>query len=122
MIEKLTRTIARSDKRTPFQELFFTDDFTRPASPEGRFGEALEMLRLAPSSTNSQPWRALVEFNKVHFFYKPKSSLSVLDCGIGLCHFYENEKFNGKDGFFSKEPFIPAEHSNWRYLIPYTAK
>jgi len=60
------------------------------------------MMRLAPSSVNSQPWRALVVGDTVHFYYTPKSNLSLIDCGIGLCHFYEDERFHGHAGRFSE--------------------
>lgn len=78
------------------------------------------MLRLVPSSTNSQPWCALVSGNAVHFYYKPKSPASVLDCGIGICHFYETEKFNGRSGKFSKVANAPNAPEDWMYLVSYT--
>lgn len=118
VMERITRAIARSDNRKPFGELFFADSFAQPLQPGGRFGEALEMLRLAPSSTNSQPWRALVQDDTVHFYYQPKSSLSVLDCGIGLCHFYETEKHRGRTGAFYRA-IAPLDHPTWRYLLSY---
>ncbi|MDE6239257.1 MAG: hypothetical protein K2M54_04625, partial [Muribaculaceae bacterium] len=93
--------------------------FNTPLSPDNRFGQALEMLRLAPSSTNSQPWRALVSGDTVHFYYVPKSQASVLDCGIGLCHFYETERFNSHNGTFQKDTDAPIPPKNWKYLITY---
>lgn len=119
LMEKFTRMTLGSKNRKNFDELFFDSDFERPLSPESRYGEALAMLRLAPSSTNSQPWRALVEGEKVHFYCVPKSQCSVLDCGIGLCHFYETERFNGFVGEFYNDPEAPAPKSNWRYLTSY---
>ena len=110
-----------SKNRKPFDELFFYGDFNTPVPTDNRFREALEMLRLAPSSTNSQPWRALVDGNRVHFYYAPKSKASVLDTGIGLCHFYETEKFYNRTGSFAKDPAAPAPSGNLRYLITYTA-
>lgn len=118
-MEKISRFAVGSNNRKPFDKLFFDNDFQTPYNPAGRFGEALEMLRLAPSSTNSQPWRALVCDNIVHFYYVPKSSLSVLDCGIALCHFNETEKFNGKTGTFQKLSDAPTPPQNLKYLISY---
>lgn len=119
IMEKITRFTVRSNHRKPFEKLFFDGNFNQPLSPDSRFGEALEMMRLAPSSTNSQPWRALVDGDKVHFYYKPKSKISVLDCGIGLCHFYETEKFYNRAGEFYKDSEAPAAPNDWKYLYSY---
>ncbi len=119
--EKLTRLALGSKNRKPFGSLFFNGDFNTPLTPDSRFGEALEMMRLAPSSTNSQPWRALVDGNKVMFYYKPKSRASVLDCGIGMRHFYNTETFYGRTGKFVKESTVPTPPDNWVYLRTYIA-
>lgn len=120
--EKLTRTALGSQNRKPFKDLFFDGSFEKPLAPGGRFGEALEMLRIAPSSTNSQPWRVVVDGDTVHFYYMEKSPASVLDTGIGICHFWETENFNGKSGDFFKATDIPVPPSKCRYLISYKAK
>lgn len=118
-LEKMTRMALRSDKRKPFVDLFFDGDVNTPASPDGRYGEALEMLRLAPSSTNSQPWRVLIDGDTVHFYYVAKSPASVLDCGIGICHFYLTENFYGRKGDFFTETTPPAGSKDWHYLVSY---
>lgn len=122
MKEKLTRLTLGSKNRKPFGELFFLGDFRHSVPSGNHFAESLEMLRLAPSSTNSQPWRALVDGDTVHFYYKPKSEASVLDCGIGICHFYETEKFHGNNGSFFKADSVPAPPEDWKYLVSYTSK
>ena len=121
-VEKMMRLTVGSNKRKPFSELFFKDDFQRSLEPGDKFGEALEMLRLAPSSTNSQPWRVLVKEDKVLFYYKPKYPITIIDMGIGICHFYETEKYNGFDGIFEKETDFPIPPDNWQYLISYKRK
>ena len=118
-LEKMTRTLLGSHNRKPFGELFFFDDFKTSLPEDNTFAESLRMLRLAPSSTNSQPWRCLVKDDRVLFFYKPKSQVSILDCGIGMCHFNEAEKFNGHKGEFFKESDIPEAPDNWKYLYSY---
>lgn len=119
LMEKFMRLTVGSDNRKPFSELFFEDDFNKPLSRDSRFGEALEMLRLAPSSTNSQPWRILVKGEKVLFYYKPKYPVTVIDMGIGICHFHETEKYRGFNGSFRKETDVPAAPEDWKYLISY---
>ena len=119
MREKLTRFTLGSKNRKPFNDLFFYRDFRTAVPVDNPFHEALEMLRIAPSSTNSQPWRALVDGASVHFYYKPKSPAAVLDLGIGICHFHETEKFNGHDGEFCKASGAPIPPDDWKYLITY---
>ncbi len=119
ILEKATRLALGSKNRKPFDKLFFNENFQTPYDTAGRFGEALEMLRLAPSSTNSQPWRALVCGDTVHFYYVPKSPASVLDCGIGICHFFETEQFNGMSGIFEEQDDAPVAPDNWTYLVSY---
>lgn len=121
MLEKVARFTLGSQNRKPFDDLFFTDDFKSSLSEENKFAESLKMLRIAPSSTNSQPWRCLVRDNSVLFYCKQKSPVSIVDCGIGICHFYETEKFNGFDGSFKKEEEknVPMAPENWKYLVTY---
>lgn len=120
--EKIVRFAVGSRNRMAFDSMFFYDDFHHSLPSDNRFREALEMLRLAPSSTNSQPWRALVTDDSVHFYYKPKSPASVLDTGIGICHFYETEIYYGRDGEFAKLAHAPSAPDNWKYLVTYTAR
>lgn len=122
LIEKIGRMAMGSDNRLPINKLFFEDNFQTTLSQENKFFESLEMLRLAPSSTNSQPWRVLVKDNHVMFYYKPKSPVAVVDLGIGICHFYETEKFNGFEGEFFKEEHYPTPPENWKYLRTYRRK
>lgn len=122
ILEKMMRLTVGSNNRKPFSDLFFEDSFRKSLDPDNRFAEALRMLRVAPSSTNSQPWRVLVKGEKVHFYYKPKSPASVVDMGIGICHFYETERFNGFRGTFTKEDNTPTPPDDWKYLLTYTRK
>ncbi|MDE5795765.1 MAG: hypothetical protein K2H75_01510, partial [Muribaculaceae bacterium] len=67
----------------------------------------------------SQPWRALIDNDTVHFYYVSKSRLSVLDTSIGICHFYETEKYYGHTGAFYTLSAPPAAHDKWKYLVSY---
>ena len=119
MMEKFARMTLGSNNRKPFDDLFFEDNFQQAVRRHNRYREALEMLRLAPSSTNSQPWRALVCGNTVHFYYIPKSAASVLDTAIGMCHFYETENFRGRKSRFVRSDDAPAAPDKWVYLRSY---
>ena len=77
--------------------MFFVENIHQPLTQEeaGLYAEPLEMLRLAPSSGNTQPWRIVKEQNKnvFHFYKKPVRikyeirGLHDLDLGICLAHF-----------------------------------
>lgn len=121
LMERFTRVAVGSTNRRPFDDLFFNGDFSHPVTGDCTFVEALKMLRLAPSSSNSQPWRVLVQGDSTaHFYCKGKGMLPVLDCGIGLCHFAETERFMGHDGRFFTADHAPAPPHGWRYLTSYS--
>ena len=83
------------------------------------------MARLAPSATNKQPWRAVVDGNTVHFYeYKtlkdsPLGDVQKVDIGIALAHFDLTEKENGHSGQFSASDPQLALPPNTHYIISY---
>lgn len=89
------RRAIKADTRLPFESLFFEDSFDRPLTPvrAGDFREALELVRLAPSAVNKQPWRVVKQGSTFHFYKKsslpanPKGDVQKLDIGIALAHF-----------------------------------
>lgn len=98
--ESMVRVLAGSDLRKPWTKLFFQGNFMTPLQREtcGMFQVPLEMVRIAPSASNRQPWRVLKEEGKNHFhFYmrKPKAyeplnqavPFQPVDIGIAICHF-----------------------------------
>lgn len=95
--EKVMRKAVKADERLPFETLFFDGSFKKPLTIEkaGVLGIPLEMVRLAPSAVNKQPWRAVVMDNIVHFYLKRskgfgkegKLDMQKIDMGIALCHF-----------------------------------
>ena len=70
IIEKVTRTSAKADRRIPWKKLFFDSDFNRPLTKEeaGEFAHVLEMVRQGPSASNRQPWRVVRGGDAWHFF------------------------------------------------------
>lgn len=117
----LARFLIRSNTRKDPRKLFFQTDFDTPLSDESTYRQSLEMMRIAPSSTNSQPWRALVdEDGTVHFYYTKASKIPCLDCGIGLCHFALAEQAQGfAPGVFFKAPEHPESPAGLTYLRSY---
>jgi nitroreductase len=87
-------------KRKDFSQIFFNEKFDTSLTYEEakEYGEVLEMVRLAPSAVNKQPWRILKEGNNYHFYSEGKSEMSRIDMGIGMCHFYLSAKEKGLKG------------------------
>lgn len=91
MRENLMRKAIKADERLPYEELFFSRDFRTPLTKAaaGPLAEALEMVRLAPSAGNKQPWRVAADGNRLHFYKcvnKAYGAIQNVDMGIALCH------------------------------------
>lgn len=85
LLERMTSAMAGSKTRRPFDSLFTAPDGTLlPADSPWR--APLRAMRLAPSSLNSQPWRAVVDGDTAHFFVAAKARDNYVDMGIGLAH------------------------------------
>ena len=94
--EAIMRKTIKADERKPAGQLFFDGDLSTPlATEDEKVRDALEMVRLAPSATNSQPWRILRAGDAFHFYlahtkgYTDKAGwdMQKIDMGIALCHF-----------------------------------
>ncbi|MGN0298244.1 MAG: nitroreductase family protein [Lachnospiraceae bacterium] len=80
---------ASKAKRLPLEQILVKKE---------EYGSAIDAIlqagRLAPSAMNRQPWRLVVQKNKIHIFmkktegfYKPFEKLQEIDIGILLAHF-----------------------------------
>ena len=101
--EGLVSRTAGAHKRLPWQSLFFKDSENVPLTPDeaGEFVAPLEMVRLAPSASNKQPWRVVYANNSWRFYLQRTPGyrndpikrilglcdLQRLDMGIAMCHF-----------------------------------
>jgi hypothetical protein len=97
------RRRVRGDQRLPWESLFSNQRFEEPLTPEaaGPFSTPLEMVRLAPSASNKQPWRIVREGRSWHFFLQrtpgysgglagrllKMEDIQRVDIGIAMCHF-----------------------------------
>ncbi len=131
--DTISRKFAKSDSRRDWNELFFKDDFSKPLSQAeaGSFAFPLEMLRLAPSAANKQPWR-IVQCGNCYHFYKTKPSgymslaeldIQKVDIGIAACHFHLAALEKDLAGSFEKLPMpdirTPAHE---QYIFSWVAK
>ena len=131
MRESMMRKVIKADKRTVFEELFFDGDFTTPLTKEkaGKYATALEMVRLAPSAVNKQPWRAVVIGDSVHFYlvrskgvgHGEKLDMQMIDMGIALCHFaLTAEELGLERAFVEEDPCLV--NSVGEYITSYKLK
>lgn len=113
--ETVMRKGVKADERMPFEALFSQGCPDVPLSKEnaGALLLPLEMVRLAPSAVNKQPWRGVVTRDAVHFYLKRSKGfghegrldMQKIDMGIALCHFaLTAEECGLKIAFLQKEP------------------
>ena len=113
-----------SRSRMPIEKLFFDGSWDKPLLQEtaGKFAVPLEMVRLAPSARNKQPWRMLVDGDAVHFYRRPDDSrFTRTDIGIALCHFEQACAETGIGGRYIVSNDHPAPPADAVYVISYIA-
>jgi nitroreductase len=119
---------AGSKKRKPWPDLFFEKNFDSPLGKNdaGKLEVPFEMVRLAPSAMNKQPWRLFVDGKKVHFFLKRttgyesmfKMDLQRIDMGIAMCHFeLAADEVGIKGGWKVKKPDIEPLPDGIEYVV-----
>lgn len=130
--ESLMRMTMKSDKRKSWDEIFFENSFENPLSKKAanEYARPLEMVRVAPSATNAQPWRVVKKQGSYHFFETHKSNASEdekmikkVDLGIALSHFHQTALEHGLTGHFEKQEDIKIDipdHTN--YIISWNSE
>lgn len=108
---------SNNKKRKNYNEVFFNNDFNNPLSMEEceKYGEVLEMVRIAPSAMNKQPWRILKIGNEFHFFSDGKIEMNRIDMGIAFLHFHLMAKEQGLSGEFKIAD--PKINSKYAYVM-----
>ncbi|KZL89049.1 nitroreductase family protein [Clostridium magnum] len=97
IVDSIFRFASGSKNRKPWDEIFYYGSFGKPLSMEeaGEYSAALEMVRLAPSASNKQPWRIIKNNADFHFYlHRTKGygaslgyDIQKIDMGIAMCHF-----------------------------------
>lgn len=123
---RLIRRMAKADTRKPWDMLFFDSAFANPLSREsaGAYETPLEMVRLAPSASNRQPWRIIRQGALFHFYLQrtpgyDKSNARIdllrtadlqrVDVGIAMCHFQLTAEELGLQGMWQVR--APENHT-----------
>ncbi|MFK5883653.1 MAG: nitroreductase family protein [Candidatus Izemoplasma sp.] len=94
MKEKVIRKSVNANNRKPFDDLFFYGKEMNVVPSNHQFHKYLEAIRLAPSASNKQPWRVVIEDDIFHFYLKRtkgygnvlKMDIQAVDIGIALSH------------------------------------
>jgi len=125
----------QTERRLPGEQLFFEQSFGQALAPEamGSYAEPLEMVRLAPSASNKQPWRVVHNSDGWHFYLQRTkgygsgslvfrllrlADLQRMDIGIAMCHFELTARQLGlTGGWLVAEPDIKRLDDNTEYIV-----
>jgi hypothetical protein len=126
--DSIIRFGAGSKNRKPWQSLFFSGEMNRPLTEAaaGAYRTPLEMVRLAPSASNKQPWRIIKDTGgEIFHLYLQRTKgydknwkllgredLQRIDMGIAMCHFEVTAGESGLKGKWNIDDpglDIPAE-------------
>lgn len=98
--EKVIRGFAKAENRIPTDKILVNTPKEKLADSKV-LNQLIQMVRLAPSASNKQPWRIEIENNVFHFYMQrtkgyskivPGIDLQKIDMGIALCHFCKTLK------------------------------
>ncbi len=129
LLEGIMRTMVKANNRKPWTELFFNQDKTQALDEEraGEYAIPLEMVRLAPSASNKQPWRVLHSDTGFHFYlcrtkgYGLASyDVQMNDLGIAKYHFETAANELGLSGTWvnTDHPIVEA----WEYVTSWQGR
>lgn len=130
LVDSFMRFAAGSNNRKDFNELFFEGNWDNKINQKDRkYIQALEMLRLAPSASNKQPWRVLVDNEKFHFYLARNKGygeglgydVQKIDIGIAMCHFELTMQELGFKGKW-KEDNPKKDKESCEYIITFTTE
>lgn len=120
IMDRVMEAGARSRQRKAWNQLFFASDGVTPLThaESGDYRDALESVRLAPSASNRQPWRILMEKQDVFHLYLRenrrynralgKIRIQNIDMGIAMSHFALVAESQGQAGHWVKLTEFPA--------------
>ncbi|HOG07859.1 MAG: nitroreductase family protein [Syntrophales bacterium] len=124
--ERVFRFGAGSDRRKPWEDLFYERGIVTPLTKDsaGRYATPLECVRIAPSAANKQPWRIIRDRGAYHLYLKRTPGydrifapirIQNIDMGIAMCHFELSARETGLDGGWTVEaPGIPSGDLEYR--------
>jgi nitroreductase len=128
--DNVIRLIASSAARKGWNDIFYFSDFKSELGKHsaGRYFDALECVRLAPSASNKQPWRIVKagDTDNYHFYLENSKKYAYaagqyIDIGIAMCHFELTCRESGlKGGWKFEMPEIDAPGRE--YIVTWKAE
>lgn len=126
----LKPTYSRRSRR-PWKQLFFDGDLRSPLdeTKAAPYETPLEMVRLAPSASNRQPWRIIREGGRFHFYLRHDRAyagmysfdIQLIDIGIAMFHFEQTCLELGLPGSWSdREPMIGNKPAQLEYIASWS--
>jgi hypothetical protein len=136
LMSRIIRRGAGADRRYPWSNLFFRERLGQPisAADAGAYAPILEMVRLAPSASNKQPWRIVRDGSAWHFYLQRTAGyrgtarlgrvpdLQRADMGIAMCHWELSAQETGLHGHWViQEPAIARPGDLAEYVATWLA-
>jgi nitroreductase len=128
-LDKAMRAGAGSNKRKPWNELFFEGTVETPLTEDaaGAYKTVLEMVRIGPSASNKQPWRVIRVNNEYRLFLCRNEGYGVAnydlqknDMGIAKCHFELAANELGLEGSWAEEQ-LEKTAEKWEHIATWVA-
>jgi hypothetical protein len=127
-IDLLLKPIPALKQRKPWNTLFFQDSFNTilNKSEAGAYALPLEMVRLAPSASNKQPWRIIQKNGAFHFClahdpvysHRYPYDIQKIDLGIAMFHFESTAQESGLKGRWENQtPIFENVPAELEYII-----
>jgi len=131
VVEAVMKPSGRENRvRGDWTELFFDGGFARPLDrgEAGALAPVLEMVRIAPSASNRQPWRLVKTEGAVHFYmhrargYKNVMGFDTqkIDMGIAMFHFECCAREAGLDGHWETADPGLAVPEGTEYIVTWS--
>jgi len=128
--ESVMRAAIGADRRKPWSEIFFSEGGAVPLDERsaGAYALPLEMVQLAPSASNKQPWRIVAGDGRFDFYLARTAGYGVTgfdlqrnDIGIAMCHFELAARELGLQGRWAQISDAAAPR-NWEYVTSWSAE
>ncbi|MEC9485755.1 MAG: nitroreductase family protein [Candidatus Izemoplasma sp.] len=121
--EKIIRKVSNADNRKPLSELFFLGESLEAVPQAHPYLQYLKAVRLAPSASNKQPWRIVLDNDTFYLFLDRTKSygnslaidIQAIDIGIALSYLYVS--LIGDDKLISFVYTCPLDIDEWEYII-----